>query len=68
MACAKRPGLRQPSGAFRNDTFYTCSKSVFRSFYLALRKLPARVRPQTGLACLLARTGAFPACFLPESV
>ena len=31
-------------------------KAVSRSFYLTLRVLPARVRPQIGLAYLLART------------
>src|SRR5437660_4208238 len=31
-------------------------KEVSRSFYLTLRVLPARVRPQIGLAYLLART------------
>ena len=31
-------------------------KATSRSFYLTLRVLPARVRPQIGLACLLART------------
>ena len=31
-------------------------KATSRSFYLTLRVLPARVRPQIGLAYLLART------------
>src|SRR6202167_6325286 len=31
-------------------------KAASRSFYLTLRVLPARVRPQIGLAYLLART------------
>src|SRR5579862_7774300 len=31
-------------------------KATARSFYLTLRVLPARVRPQIGLAYLLART------------
>src|SRR5271170_2927121 len=31
-------------------------KATSRSFYLTLRALPARVRPQIGLAYLLART------------
>jgi hypothetical protein len=47
-----------------NDLLRTTS----RSFYLTLGVLPAAVRPQIGLADLLARTGTFPACFLSESV
>src|ERR1035438_5358813 len=31
-------------------------KQVSRSFYLTLRVLPAKIRPQIGLAYLLART------------
>src|SRR5438309_4856182 len=31
-------------------------KEVSRSFYLTLRVLPAKIRPQIGLAYLLART------------
>src|SRR6516225_1330467 len=31
-------------------------RDVSRSFYLTLRVLPARIRPQIGLAYLLART------------
>src|SRR5690348_6313415 len=34
----------------------TLLKATSRSFYLTLRVLPARVRPQIGLAYLLART------------
>ena len=43
-------------------------KQTSRSFYLTLRVLPAAVRPQIGLAYLLARTRAFPACFLSETI
>ena len=35
---------------------YALLQSVSRSFYLTLRILPAAVRPQIGLAYLLART------------
>ena len=39
-----------------NSDFNSLLKATSRSFYLTLRVLPARVRPQIGLAYLLART------------
>ena len=39
-----------------NESFYDLLKQVSRSFYLTLRVLPLEVRPQIGLAYLLART------------
>jgi farnesyl-diphosphate farnesyltransferase len=39
-----------------NESFYALLKQVSRSFYLTLRVLPEAVRPQIGLAYLLART------------
>ena len=39
-----------------NESLNTLLKQVSRSFYLTLRVLPAAVRPQIGLAYLLART------------
>ena len=44
--------LCQPMTGTANDLL----KATARSFYLTLRVLPARVRPQIGLAYLLART------------
>jgi farnesyl-diphosphate farnesyltransferase len=44
--------LRQQMAGNVNDLL----KAASRSFYLTLRVLPARVRPQIGLAYLLART------------
>jgi farnesyl-diphosphate farnesyltransferase len=38
------------------ESFQHLLKATSRSFYLTLRVLPARVRPQIGLAYLLART------------
>jgi farnesyl-diphosphate farnesyltransferase len=38
------------------ETFNKLLRATSRSFYLTLRVLPARVRPQIGLAYLLART------------
>src|SRR5271157_4788758 len=40
-----------------NETLNLLLQQVSRSFYLTLRVLPASVRPQIGLAYLLARTG-----------
>jgi farnesyl-diphosphate farnesyltransferase len=40
----------------RSDLLSDLLKEVSRSFYLTLRILPARIRPQIGLAYLLART------------
>ncbi len=40
----------------RNDLLSGLLRDVSRSFYLTLRILPSRVRPQLGLAYLLART------------
>lgn len=40
----------------RNELLTDLLKEVSRSFYLTLRVLPASVRPQIGLAYLLART------------
>ena len=39
-----------------NSDLNNLLKATSRSFYLTLRVLPARVRPQIGLAYLLART------------
>lgn len=39
-----------------NSGLYNLLKATSRSFYLSLRVLPAAVRPQVGLAYLLART------------
>jgi farnesyl-diphosphate farnesyltransferase len=39
-----------------NELLTVLLKDVSRSFYLTLRVLPARIRPQIGLAYLLART------------
>ena len=44
--------MSQPSTDSLNDLL----RATSRSFYLTLRVLPARVRPQIGLAYLLART------------
>jgi farnesyl-diphosphate farnesyltransferase len=43
-------------GFFMTDALNQLLKATSRSFYLTLRVLPARVRPQIGLAYLLART------------
>jgi farnesyl-diphosphate farnesyltransferase len=43
-------------GFFMTDVLNDLLKATARSFYLTLRVLPARVRPQIGLAYLLART------------
>jgi farnesyl-diphosphate farnesyltransferase len=40
----------------RSELLSQLLKEVSRSFYLTLRVLPARIRPQIGLAYLLART------------
>ncbi len=40
----------------RSDLLSDLLREVSRSFYLTLRVLPARIRPQIGLAYLLART------------
>jgi farnesyl-diphosphate farnesyltransferase len=40
----------------RSELLSSILKSVSRSFYLTLRVLPARIRPQIGVAYLLART------------
>jgi farnesyl-diphosphate farnesyltransferase len=39
-----------------NSTLYPLLKATSRSFYLTLRVLPGSIRPQIGLAYLLART------------
>lgn len=57
----EEPEIRNPkseirSGSFRNHLNYALLRSVSRSFYLTLRVLPGAVRPQIGLAYLLART------------
>src|SRR6266704_3337343 len=44
--------MSPPSADSLNDLL----RATSRSFYLTLRVLPARVRPQIGLAYLLART------------
>src|SRR2546428_10310849 len=43
-------------GFFMTGALNQLLKETSRSFYLTLRVLPARVRPQIGLAYLLART------------
>src|SRR3982751_461605 len=40
----------------RDEMLGSLLKSVSRSFYLTLRILPSKIRPQIGLAYLLART------------
>src|SRR5271170_6898699 len=42
--------------ATANGSLTSLLQATSRSFYLTLRVLPARVRPQIGLAYLLART------------
>jgi hypothetical protein len=42
-------------------------KATSRSFYLTLRVLPARVRPQIGLAYLHTRTELSPLVFRPKA-
>lgn len=45
-----------PPPAAGNDLLTTLLQGVSRSFYLTLRVLPVAIRPQIGLAYLLART------------
>jgi farnesyl-diphosphate farnesyltransferase len=40
----------------RSELLSSLLKDVSRSFYLTMRILPARIRPQIGTAYLLART------------
>src|ERR1041385_2659752 len=40
----------------QNELLISLLKDVSRSFYLTLRILPKKIRPQIGLAYLLART------------
>ena len=47
---------RQPMSHPAADSWNDLLRATSRSFYLTLRVLPARVRPQIGLAYLLART------------
>ncbi len=46
-----------PAGAQGNQSLNLLLQQVSRSFYLTLRVLPVAVRPQIGLAYLLARAG-----------
>ena len=46
----------EPMPRSPNDLLTAQLRDVSRSFYLTLRVLPAKVRPQIGLAYLLART------------
>ena len=43
-------------GRFMTDALNQLLKQTSRSFYLTLRVLPGAIRPQIGLAYLLART------------
>jgi farnesyl-diphosphate farnesyltransferase len=54
-AGARKPFTKwkQPPRMIKSDSLL---RDVSRSFYLTLRVLPARIRPQIGLAYLLART------------
>ncbi len=47
--------MNESAPTFNDDLLTTLLKQVSRSFYLTMRVLPAAIRPQIGLAYLLAR-------------